>query len=312
MPTAIRPAIIVHGGASNWPDRYRDTARNGVDEAVRAGLAVLDAGGSALDAVVTSVHVLERDPLFNAGIGAVLTRARTFEMDASIMNGADLSFGAVAAMSDIVHPIDVARALMDDGEHAMLCGEGAWAFARECGIEPSAYEELCTDRALARLERVAAARRDNRVDVGDPGTVGACAIDAAGHVAAATSTGGTTYKRVGRIGDTPICGAGTYADDRGGAASATGHGESIMRTVLGYRCVAHMRTGLDAWQAAWRTIEESTADIAGAQVGIICVDARGRLGAAHSTPGMPIGAASRADGSKSVVVQVVSEPTAPL
>ena len=305
--TRSRQAIVVHGGAGPWPAHYRDNARTGVEVAARAGIGVLADGGSALDAVIEAVHHLEENPQFNAGIGAVLTRARTFEMDAAIMNGADLSFGAVAAMSDIAHPIDVARAVMEDGEHVLLCGEGAWAFAREHGFAKTPFAELCSEHALTRFEKEAAERRASRRAPADPGTVGACAIDGEGHVAAATSTGGITYKRVGRIGDTPVCGAGTYADDRGGAVSATGHGESVIRTVLGYRLVAHMRAGIDAWQAAWRVIAECADDLPGVQVGIICVDAVGRLGAAHSTPGMPIGAAALGDNGPVVIAQVVSE-----
>lgn len=292
------PAIVVHGGAALWDDAYHDAARAGCRAAVDAGLAVLARGGSAVDAVVAAVRVLEEDPVFNAGVGAVLTRAETLELDAAIMDGHGMRFGAVAAMANARAPIEVARAVMEDGEHALLCGEGAWAFARERGFAPCNPAELRTERAAARLRAVLAQRARRAGGPGDapeaelvedPGTVGACAIDAQGHVAAATSTGGITGKRPGRIGDTPLPGCGTYADDRGGAASATGVGESIMRVAMTKGCVTRLRRGHDALGAVRAAVDELASDTSG-EGGLICCDRNGRLAAAHNSSHMAHGA----------------------
>jgi len=284
----FRPAIVVHGGAGLYAEDRHAEARAGCLRAAEAGRAVLAGGGSALDAAQAAVRVLEDDPFFNAGVGAALTRAGTVELDAAVMDGRDLSFGAVAAMARARQPIDIARAVLDDGEHVLLCAEGAWAFARERGFAPCDPAELITDRARQRLLEETARRQAG----GDPrggGTVGACAVDADGHVAAATSTGGIVYKRPGRIGDTPLCGCGTYADDGGGAASATGHGESIIRVTMSRVCVDAMRAGGAASSAAWAAVHEL--ERVGGTGGIICCDARGRIGAAHNSPRMAWGAA---------------------
>ncbi len=286
------PGIVVHGGAAPWESAHHTAARAGCRAATQAGLAVLARGGSAVEAVVAAVRALEDDPVFNAGVGAVLTRAGTFELDASIMDGNGMRYGAVAAMPNVRRPIDVARAVMDGGEHTLLCGEGAWEYARERGFEPCDPAELRTERAEARLRAFLEQRGRGPVRASgpkDPGTVGACAIDAAGHVAAATSTGGMTGKRPGRIGDTPLPGAGTYADDRGGAASATGVGETIMRVDMTKACVTRMVRAHAARDAARASVEELEADVGG-EGGLICVDSRGRLAAAHNSSHMAYGA----------------------
>jgi beta-aspartyl-peptidase (threonine type) len=289
----ITPAILVHGGAGEWRDRYHADARAGCLAAARAGMAVLDGGGAALDAVQAAVRALEDDPVFNAGVGGVLNRDGAVEADAAIMDGATLGFGGIAAATGARHPIDLARAVLDDGEHVLLCGDGVWAFARERGFAPCDPAELVTERARERFEQ---ARRERRGGVAaDPGTVGAVAIDAAGRTAAATSTGGMSYKRPGRIGDTPLAGCGTYADDEGGAASATGHGEKIIRVATTLHCVNLLRGGMPAAEAARQAIDALARRVAG-EGGLICVDSRGRLGAAHNTPAMAWGAA-RAGGT---------------
>jgi beta-aspartyl-peptidase (threonine type) len=303
------PAIVVHGGAALWESAHHDAARAGCQAAVEAGLAVLARGGSAVDAVVAAVRVLEENPLFNAGVGAVMTRAETFELDAAIMDGHGLRYGGVAAMANLRTPIEVARAVMDHGEHALLCGEGAWAFARERGYAPCDPAELRTERAAARLrafrERPESAPDSHGPD--DPGTVGACAIDAQGHVAAATSTGGMTGKRPGRIGDTPLPGCGTYADDRGGAASATGVGETIMRVAMTKACVTRLRHGDDALAAVRASVDELGSD-AGGEGGIICCDRDGRLGAAHNSSHMAYGAGILHPERRAVIAGVVVPP----
>jgi beta-aspartyl-peptidase (threonine type) len=280
-------AILVHGGAGEWRAEDEAGAVAGVGLAVGSAMQRLAAGGSALDAAVAAVVALEDDALFNAGTGAVLNRDGDCETDAAVMDGATLRFGAVAAMRNAGRAIEIARAVYDDGEHVLLCAEGAWRFARERGFAPSDPATLITPYARERWERARdAARVDGAVD---PGTVGAVAIDADGHVAAATSTGGTTYKAPGRIGDTPLCGCGTYADDAGGGASATGHGESMIRATTSLHCVNAMRGGRSAHDAAWQCIDALAARVGGTG-GIICIDRDGELGAAHNTPAMAWGA----------------------
>jgi len=304
----VSPILVVHGGAGRFsPDRW-DAARAGCRAAVEAGLAVLAAGGSAVDASCAAVRVLEDDPTFNAGVGAVLSRAGTIEVDAAVMDGRDLRFGAIGAVANARRPIDFARAVMDDGEHALVCGEAAWAFGRELGFAPCDPSEMISARARERfaLEQEKRARGPVApvTDPEDPGTVGACAVDAAGHVAAATSTGGITYKRPGRVGDTPLCGCGTYADDEGGAASATGHGESIIRVTMARVCVDAMRAGGSANAAAWASVHELARRVGG-EGGMICCDRDGRVAAAHNSPSMAW-AAGRVGGQ--VIADMVLEP----
>jgi L-asparaginase / beta-aspartyl-peptidase len=246
---------------------------------VRAGWDVLGGGGSALDAVQAAVRVLEDDPVFNAGIGSALTRAGTVEVDAAIMDGATLRIGAIGAVENAGKPVELARAVLEDGEHVLLVGPAAWEFAREQGIEPVPPETLVTERALKRLQK--------------GNTVGACAIDEAGHVAAATSTGGISGKRRGRVGDTPLAGCGTYADDQGGAASATGHGESIIRVTMSRTVVELLRAGRTAEEAARASVAELADRVRGTG-GVICVDRDGRVGLAHNTPAMVFGWATGA------------------
>jgi beta-aspartyl-peptidase (threonine type) len=294
----MNPCIVVHGGAGGIDDGRVPAARAGCAAAVRAGLEVLAGGGGALDAVQAAVRVLEDDPEFNAGVGSALTRDGTVEVDAGIMDGATLRIGAIGAVEDLRRPIDLAREVLEDGEHVLLVGNAAWAFARERGYTPAPPTALITERALLRLEaertrRAAAAAAAGPPRLREGGTVGACAIDAAGHVAAATSTGGITYKRRGRVGDTPLPGCGTWADDLGGAASATGHGESIIRVTLTRAVVDRLRAGMRAQDAARAGIEDLTARVRG-EGGVICVDARGEIGIAHSTARMPWASASLA------------------
>jgi beta-aspartyl-peptidase (threonine type) len=279
--------LVVHGGAG--PRAADDpevvAGRAGCAAAAAVGYAVLAAGGSALDAVQTAVRALEDDPRFNAGVGSCLTRTGTVEMDASLMDGRGLAAGAVAAVTGVRNPIDLARAVLDDGEHLLLAGPGAVAFGRDRGVALTAPEFHVTDAArasLAReLERRAAAAA---VPPEGGGTVGAVAVDADGHVAAATSTGGMTGKRPGRIGDSPLVGAGTYADDDAGAASATGHGERIIQVTLTKAAIELLRSGLAAPEAATRAI--ALLDRVSGRAGIILVDRDGRVGVAFNTTSM--------------------------
>lgn len=276
------PAIVVHGGAGTVESERIPAALAGCRTAASVGLAVLAGGGTALDAVQAAVRALEDDPSYNAGVGAALTRDGTVELDAAIMSGAGLRIGGVGAVPNLRQPIDLARAVLDDGEYVLLVGDAAWAFGRERGFAPVDPSVLITPRSRARLEE----ERLQRGRHGSGGTVGACAIDAEGHVAAATSTGGITFKRRGRVGDTPLAGCGTYADDRAGAASGTGTGELIMRVTLTRVVVDHIRAGRSAQEAADLGIAELVERVGG-DAGVICVDRAGRIGVARSSEMLP-------------------------
>lgn len=270
---ATSSAIIVHGGAGLVGEDRHARLREGVRRAAEAGDAILIAGGSALDAVVAAVRVLEDDPEFNAGTGSALTREGTVETDASIMDGATQRVGAVAAMPDLGNAIALARAVLDANEHVILSGPRAWDFAREVGITPAT--NLVTERARARLAAKLAETSG--------GTVGAVARDRHGKFAAATSTGGIVGKRPGRIGDSPVPGAGTWADARC-ALSATGDGEAILRVAL-TRSIA-MRLGDSLREAIIESLRELAA-ITGGSAGVIGVDDHGVIGVQLS-PTMPI------------------------
>jgi len=261
------------------------------------GLAVLAQGGSALDAVQAATRELEDEPSLNAGTGASLTRAGTVEVDAAIMDGASLRLGGVASLPNCGRAVDVARAVLEDGRHALLCGAGAWEFARAHGIEPDDPAKLIQDYRRRQLEEELAE---------GGGTVGACAVDRHGHCAAATSTGGTTGKRPGRIGDTPLPGCGTYADD-GAAASATGHGESLMKITITRYCVDCRRGGASPQEAARLAVAEAD-DRVGGDAGIIVAGADGRLGAAHNTTEMPFAAGIVVNGTPVLVASGIRLP----
>ncbi len=268
--------ILVHGGAGRIEPDREEAVLAGVARARDAGWKVLAAGGSALDAAVEAVHVLEDDPHFNAGTGSALNRQGFVEMDAAVMAGEGLCFGAVAAVRDVQNPVLLAREVMDS-EHVLLSGEGASLFARERGIPRYAPERLVTERALERWRRIR--REGGRTS----GTVGAVALDDRGRLAAATSTGGIVDKRVGRVGDTPLPGAGTYAEAGLGAASATGEGEYLARALVAYRAVAAL-AGLAPEEAARRAL--ALAAELGGEGGLILLAADGGFAAVHTSPQM--------------------------
>lgn len=278
-----RRAILVHGGAGGREDETSAARAAVVDAAAEAGFAVLAAGGSSVDAVVAAVELLENDPLFNAGLGSVLTEEGTVEMDASIMSGADLRAGAVACVRRVWHPIALARAVMDEGREVFLVGPPAEALARRHGLRVVAPADLVTAEARRRWHARAKDPRGN--------TVGAVARDAQGHVAAATSTGGVARQRAGRVGDSAVIGAGTYADDLVGAGSATGPGEAIIRIGLVRVGLAAIAGGADPAVAAKAALATLGARV-GATAGLVLVDAQGRIGAAHTTVAMPTGSRS--------------------
>ncbi len=239
-------AIVVHGGAGDWPVDAHPAAAAGVARAVEAGHTLLACGGDALAAVEAAVVVLEDDPVFNAGRGAALTQRGGVGLDAAIMRGADRAAGAVAALRGIRNPVRAARAVLDEGRHVLLVGEPAGAFARAAGLETAPDAWFVTERRRRALERG---------DGAGGGTVGAVARDARGGVAAATSTGGTTGKNPGRVGDSPLVAAGTWADDATAAVSCTGDGEAIIRAALAHEVDALMRhAGLSLAQACERAL----------------------------------------------------------
>jgi beta-aspartyl-peptidase (threonine type) len=271
-----RPAILVHGGAGRRVPESEAAAAAGCAAAADAGWERLARGGGALDAVLAAVALLEDDPTFNAGVGSCLTADGTVEMDASLMDGARRTGAGVALVTTVRNPIRLAHAVWLDGRHVLLAAAGAEAFARRCGLPTAPPESFVTPRQLQRWE----ARRP-----GGGGTVGAVAVDTNGHVAAATSTGGLLGKLSGRIGDSAVIGAGTYADDSAGAASATGDGEAIILAGLARAVVDGLRGGRHpvlVTEAAVRRLAEH----AGAAVGIIAVDRFGRVGAAHGAEHM--------------------------
>ncbi len=280
-----RWVVLVHGGAGDVSPERRPLHAEGCARAAEAGAAVLRAGGSALDAVEAAVLVLEDDPRFNAGTGACLDEDGEIVLDAAIMDGATLRAGAVAALPPFHHPIAIARAALSDGRHVLYAGAGAADFARAHGFTPSTTEAMRTELALQRWQEV----RDKRAESGFAGgTVGAVARDVHGHVAAATSTGGTVDKRRGRVGDSPIVGAGTYADDGGAAISTTGHGEAFLRTVFAGRLsddAARLRGVGGLGGAASDRLRAMTLRTGG-HGGVIAVDGDGRAMVARNTPTM--------------------------
>ncbi|MGE0787033.1 MAG: isoaspartyl peptidase/L-asparaginase [Sandaracinaceae bacterium] len=279
-----RATVIVHGGAGNVPEPSRALHAEGCTRAAQMGLeaahGVNDATAAALAAVLHAVRALEDDPRYNAGYGACLTAEGTLELDASVMLGADLSVGAVAALPPFANPILIADAVRRDGRHVMYAAHGAARFAREAGFEPSEPDALITDAARERLRDVLAGR-EVRYWAGN--TVGACAwVD--GRLAAATSTGGTVAKLPGRIGDTPILGSGTWADDARGACSTTGVGEAIIRFGLA-RAACERLAEAGAERAARSTIEEFGARVSGSG-GLILIDRDGTASQARNTETM--------------------------
>jgi beta-aspartyl-peptidase (threonine type) len=294
-------ALAVHGGAWNVPDGDVTAHREGVAAALTLGWQMLQRGKGALDVVEAVVNLLESDPTFNAGYGAHLNSAGELELDASIMEGTDLRAGSVAAVRRVRHPVSLAREVLESSPHVLLVAAGAQRFARQRGIRLCRNRDLLVGRELERYERIRAGETelvarefdDSGVEV-EFGTVGAVAHDSQGHVAAATSTGGTQDKAPGRVGDTPIIGAGTYADDHAGAASATGWGESILRLTLTRAAVDRLAAGSTPGRAGRGAID--TLDRIRGKAGLILVDRRGRAAAVYNTPRMARGLATEAKG----------------
>jgi L-asparaginase / beta-aspartyl-peptidase len=288
-------SIAIHGGAGAVPrstlsaERER-LYRDGLAAALDLGYGTLEKGGSSLDAVTAAVQALEDNPLFNAGRGAALTRDGAAELDAAIMEGRQQRAGAVAAVRHVRNPIELARRVMEKSRHVLLVGAGAEEFALEEGLAlvPNAY--FRTEERRAQLEGERNGRPVSDLFPSSQGTVGAVALDAAGDLAAATSTGGMTNKRQGRVGDSPIIGAGTYAKNGACAVSATGHGEYFIRTVAAHHiCAAVEFRGLALQEAVRELLHERLRELGGSG-GIIAIDHSGRIVMNFSTEGMFRGA----------------------
>jgi len=302
--------LAIHGGAGTIAVGSPNEViyHEALQQALAAGEAILAKGGSAVDAVLASVMELEDCPLFNAGRGSVYTAEGKHEMDASIMDGTTLAAGAVAGVSSVRNPVKLAQAVMDYSSHVMMIGEGAERFARERGLQCESAEYFVTNERLEQLYKVRQTEMGAVLDHdgahanvlafvhSDPiapiqadeklGTVGAVARDRQGYLAAATSTGGLTNKRPGRVGDSPIIGAGCYADNRTVAVSTTGTGEHFIRAVVAYDVAARMEYGqLSLEEAAQQTIERKLSKLGG-KGGLIAIDYKGNVALPFNTTGM--------------------------
>ncbi len=282
----MKPSIIVHGGAWDIPDALVGDHISGCRKASAYAYDTLSRGGTALDAVEAAVASMEDDPIFDAGVGSVLNQTGKVEMDAMIMDGATLGSGAVAAMRNVRNPIRVARKLLDTTQFSMLVGEGAFDFAMKCGFVECTEEELLVGRELEDYREFlkTGVLRTRRFFSGTD-TVGACAIDVEGHLACATSTGGTSRKMAGRVGDSPIIGCGGYADDTLGAASSTGWGEKIMAVVLAKTAIDMLSGDDDPQAASERAINILKTRVDG-MGGLIMINRSGKVGYFHNTPRM--------------------------
>lgn len=293
--------IVIHGGAgtidrgSMTPEREAEYNAT-LEQALRAGHSVLAGGGEALDAIQAAINVMENSPLFNAGRGAVFTSEGKNELDSSIMDGRDRNAGAVAGLTHVKNPIDLARLVMEESPHVMLIGAGAEAFGQSQGIEMVEESYFHTDARWESLQRARQAEGQDTTTTAAAGmwdesarkmgTVGAVALDQNGNVAAGTSTGGMTNKRWGRVGDVPVIGAGTYADNSCGGVSATGHGEYFIRSVVAYDiCAIHKYSGIPMRDAADQVVMEKLVEFGG-EGGVIVMDMNGQVSMTFNSTGM--------------------------
>jgi beta-aspartyl-peptidase (threonine type) len=298
----LTPSLIVHGGAWSIPDESVEDCRAGIRHALEAGWKILSAGGAAIDAVESSIVVLEDDPTFDAGIGSHLNRDGRVQLDAIIMDGATLKAGAVAAVERVRNPIRLARRVLEKSEHMMIVGAGAETFAVENGIALCSPEELVLEREKTAWRLCLEDSHAAEHHLGhESGTVGAVALDSQGRLFAATSTGGTCCKLPGRVGDSPLIGCGCYADAEAGGVSSTGHGEGIMQIVMAKMAVdlLHDPRALAPHRkdSATTTIGQAVADACVRKLahrahttgGLILLDRDGIPSAAFNTPRMAYG-----------------------
>jgi beta-aspartyl-peptidase (threonine type) len=293
---ASKLAIVIHGGAgtitkASMTDEKEAAIRATLKSSVQAGYRALLDGASSTDAVTAAINVMENSPLFNAGLGAVFNAAGKNEMDASIMEGAGLNAGAVASVSHIKNPINLALKVMTDSEHVMLMGDGAEEFARQQGFEMMDPAYFHTDFRWQQLQRIKAKESAHQeISLEDQhdqwfSTVGAVALDKNGNLAAGTSTGGTSNKRWGRVGDSPIIGAGTYANNNSCAVSATGHGEFFIRYVVAYNICNRVELGASLEDAADTVVNDILVEAKG-EGGVIAMDTAGNITTPFNSEGM--------------------------
>jgi beta-aspartyl-peptidase (threonine type) len=284
-----QPKIIVHGGAWDIPAAEHEAHLAGVQAAVLAGNKILQQGGDAVAAVLAAVRAMEADPTFDAAYGSFLNMNAEVEMDAIIMEGKGLTSGAVAAIRNVAHPVDVAELVRTQSPHCLLVAAGAEAFAAANGVPFIATENLLVGRELERYRSLKGKKNFHAKRFFEDGqgrdTVGAVAIDRTGLIAAATSTGGTPNKLPGRVGDSPIIGSGAYADNSLGGASATGWGESLMRVVLSKTCLDFLGDDVHAGMAARKSIQLLHEKVDG-RGGVIVIDPDGNAAFAFNTPYM--------------------------
>jgi beta-aspartyl-peptidase (threonine type) len=277
----MKASLVVHGGAWEIQPELIEPHRLGCKAAVKAGWQVLSTGGPALDAIEAAIRVMEDDPALNAGTGSVLNLEGEVQLDAGLMEGANLQAGAVAALRTIKNPITLARRVLES-ESVFIVGEGAVSFASVAGIEECSPEELVVNREVKLWE---ATRADAALRVQPADTVGAVAIDYRGNIAAGNSTGGRPFKPPGRVGDSPLVGCGFYADNTLGGAACTGQGEGIIRVVLAHSAVQLLAGGERAQQAAELAVQILKEKV-GVRGGVIMVDCSGNVGHAFNTGAM--------------------------
>lgn len=301
-------AIAIHGGAGviDRDSPGAEERRTALKNALQRGARILRENGTSVDAVEAVVRFLERDPNFNAGVGAVFTNNGDHELDASIMDGETLACGAVTGVRTVHSPISVARHVMDNSRHVMFASTGAEEYAAQAGFKPIDPKDLDVEHRRAQWERAKARERERKVDdTKERGTVGAVALDRHGNLAAATSTGGLTNKRFGRVGDSPIIGAGTYANNRSCAVSCTGTGEEFIRHTVARDIAALIEyRGMSAQEAAEWVVFEKLAEGDG---GVIVVSNTGEIAMVFNTTGM-YRAAADADGRFEVEIWRPLEP----
>jgi beta-aspartyl-peptidase (threonine type) len=291
LGSPMKPSLIVHGGGWDIPDAAVPACKSGCERALLAGWRILEAGGSALDAIEAAVVILEDDPVFDAGYGSHLNLDGRVECDAIVMDGATLRAGAVATVQHVRNPVRLARKVLENCPHMMLVAEGAERFAHEQGIKLCAPEELITEAEREAWSKCKADKHAAAFHRGhEQGTVGAVAMDRDGRLFAATSTGGTCCKLPGRVGDSPLIGCGCYADKKAGAASCTGYGEAIMKIVMAKTATDSLRDKApgNAMEAARQAVQ-ILAHRTGATGGLILLDRDGNPGWAFNTPRMSCG-----------------------
>jgi beta-aspartyl-peptidase (threonine type) len=289
-------AIVIHGGAGvisrdKMTPEMEQEYRSALNEAIQKGISILSAGGTALEAVEKTINIMEDNPLFNAGKGAVFTHDGKNELDAAIMDGSNLAAGSIACVTDVKNPITAARYVMTNSPHVMLTGRGASEFAKEQGLEIVPPSYFYTEKRYGELQKILKKEKF--------GTVGCCALDKNGNLAAGTSTGGMTNKKYNRVGDAPIIGAGTYANNNTCAVSATGHGEFFIRWTVAHDISALMEYKGLSLDSASRLVVNDKLVKAGGSGGVICVDKSGNVSMPFNSEGMFRGFAT-SDGNKGV------------